>query len=674
MDPQRVIAQLERILKSAEFSGAQRPSTFLRFIVERSLEQRTEQIKETVIAVEAFERDVSFDPKTDPIVRVEAGRLRERLQSYYAGEGQTDALLIDLPKGGYVPRFTERPVAPYRPPDVIKLSLVAPGGSRIDSFAISPDGRTLAFAATLHGERLLWVRPLDALEARPLPGTEGAAYPFWAPDSRSIGFFAQTKLRRVDAAGGPPFDLADVVVGRGAAWSSTGVILFCPRPLGPLCEVSAEGGQPRVMTSLDSARAEAVHGFPQFLPDGRRFIYLAMSARAGESALRVGSLDSRISKTLIHADTSAAFARAFPGLGAALLFVSSGTLMAQRLDLDRAETEGERVVLAKNVRYRRWYQSQVSIADNGVLLYQEGSSERHRFTWINRDGRVTEAAGPSHDAISMSLSPDERYVAFHRDTDPATVYPKVWAMDLVRGAAAFRITDSETPEADFTPLWSADGQEVLYARGDDRGMRLMRQPLTGGAAVCLLDSPGPKFLTDRSSDGRIAAYTSQAPDFRSLHVWTAQLDTPSESGRLFLNHAHREANAYFAPGTEAHAPRFIAYSSAETGRDEIYICDFPDGVRKWHVSTNGGLMPHWRDDGREIFYLAPDGTLMVVPVTLGSGVEIGASRGLFATGIHFIPQHKSWMNQYAVGDGGERFLINRPTEAEPQEITVVVPR
>ena len=177
----------------------------------------------------------------------------------------------------------------------------------------------------------------------------------------------------------------------------------------------AEGGQPRVMTSLDSARAEAVHGFPQFLPDGRRFIYLAMSARAGESTLRVASLDSRISKTLIHADTSCAFARAFPGLGAALLFVSSGTLMAQRLDLDRAETEGERVVLAKNVRYRRWYQSQVSIADNGVLLYQEGSSERHRFTWINRDGRVTETAGPSHDAISMSLSPDERYVAFHRD-------------------------------------------------------------------------------------------------------------------------------------------------------------------------------------------------------------------------------------------------------------------
>jgi eukaryotic-like serine/threonine-protein kinase len=675
VDPQRVRAQLERILASAEFTGAERASTFLRLVVECVLEGNAEQIKESVIAVEAFKRDVSFDPKVDPIVRVEAGRLRDRLKSYYEREGQADSVLIELPKGRYVPQFTERRVP--RRLELLKLSIVLPGDSPVDSFAISPDGRLLAFTASQHGKQLLWVRPLDDLDARPLPGTEGATYPFWSPDSRSIGFFAQTKLKRVDAAGGPPRELADVIVGRGGAWSSTGVILYSPRPLGVLHELPEDGGEPKPVTSLDDTRGEAGHGFPQFLPDGRHFIYLAMSARAEQSAVRLSSLDSPASKVLVvHADTSALYAGNLPGLRSSVVFVSGGTLMAQRLDLERMTLDGEPIELADHVRHRRWYQTRASVADNGVLLYQRGNHEQHRFSWIDRDGALIEAIGGGNEAISFSLSPDERHVAFYRDNDPATVFPKVWALDLGRAGAVFRVTDSEAPESDMTPIWSADGSEILYSRGDDRRMRLMRQALAGGSAICVLDSPGPKFPTDWSQDGRTVAYTSQVPDFRCLHVWIADIDAQAPGrARTFLQHSYSEANARLAPSVEGSESRFIAYASAETGHDEVYVCDFPSCARKWQVSTNGGLMPHWRHDGGELFYLALDGTLMAAPVALGSAVDVGAPRALFATGIRFIPQHKAWMNQYAVGRGGERFLINRPVhENARHEITVVLPR
>src|SRR5712691_7293476 len=286
MDAERVRAQLDRILASAAFADAQRASSFLRFVVERALEGRTGEIKESVIAVEVLGRSPSFDSKSDPIVRVEAGRLRDRLSSYYEDEGETDRVLISLPKGGYVPEFSERrpPGAPKRTA-VLRLSILPPENASFDSFAVSPDGRKLAFTAALSGKPLLWVRALDSLEAKPLAGTDFASSPFWSPDSRSIGFFAvPNKLKTIEIGGGPARDIADVVMGCGGAWSPEGVIVFCPRPGGILYQVAAAGGTPKPVTSLDAARAEVAHGFPQFLPDGRHFLYLAASSRPGESS------------------------------------------------------------------------------------------------------------------------------------------------------------------------------------------------------------------------------------------------------------------------------------------------------------------------------------------------------------------------------------------------------
>jgi eukaryotic-like serine/threonine-protein kinase len=198
--------------------------------------------------------------------------------------------LISIPKGGYVPEFSERhPATPLKRIDVLRLSILPPDNASFESFAVSPDGRKLAFTAALNGELMLWARSLDSLQAKPLAGTGDASYPFWSPDSQSIGFFTPNKLKCIEFTGGPARDLADVVVGLGAAWSSEGIILFCPRPVGILYEVAASGSTPKPVTSLDVARAEVAHGFPQFLPDGRHFVYLAASSRQAES--RIARLD-----------------------------------------------------------------------------------------------------------------------------------------------------------------------------------------------------------------------------------------------------------------------------------------------------------------------------------------------------------------------------------------------
>jgi Tol biopolymer transport system component len=677
MDAERVRAQLERIMASAPFADAERARRFLGFVVQRALEGREGEIKELVIGVEALGRNTSFDPKSDPIVRVEAGRLRERLRSYYEGEGEADSVSISLPKGRYVPEFSERRLsaAPKRTA-VLRLSILPPENASFESFAVSPDGRKLAFTVFLNGKLMVWVRALDSLEAKPLAGTEFASNPFWSPDSRSIGFFTPSKLKTVDVAGGPARDVADVVVGRGGAWSPEDVIVFCPRPIGILHQVAAAGGTPQPVTSLDVARAEAAHAFPQFLPGGRHFLYLAASSRPGESSIRVGSLDSTTSKVLLNADTSAAYAPVLRGHSASLLFVHDGALMAQPFDTRRMELSGEGTVVVPDVRYQRWHQARFSVSDNGVLLYHGGRAGNHQFAWFDRQGRLLTEVGPRNDYLSFRLSPDERHVVVNRLDDPDTVFPTIWVMDLLREGVVFRFTDTGVAEAEFTHAWSPDSREILFSRGDDRGMRLLRRALNGGTARTVIDTEGPKFPSDWSSDGQVIAYGSQWPDFRYMHIWIVALSASGHqhTARPFLQHSHGEFSAHFSPANEGEPPHWLAYMSNETGRYEVYVRDFPTGNYKWQISNQGGLHPQWRSDGRELFYVTLDGTLMAVAVTPGPTFEFGAPQRLFETGLLFLPQYKIWMDQYAVSRDGQRFLLNRRVpEAAAGAITAVIP-
>lgn len=708
MDPEAVRSQLQRILSSSAFSDAERGSRILRFVVQAALEGRASEIKESVIGVEVLGRSPSFDPKTDPIVRVEAGRLRARLSAYYESEGKSDSVLISLPKGRYVPDFATRQIRKPQSawqasllvtagvllglviayvasfyhrgvPDsgkALRLTILPPENTSFESFAVSPDGRKLAFTAAFNGKLMLWVRSLDSLDAKPLPGTENAAYPFWSPDCRSIGFFAlPRKLKTIPVAGGPPQDIADVILGKGGTWSDEGIIVFCPRPIGPLYQVAAKGGSSEPVTSLDEKRSEVFHGFPQFLPDGRHFLYLAASSRPGESAIRVGSLDSRNSKILLSADTSAEYAPRLLGHpGDSLLLVDHGALMAQPFDVRRFEVTGERTVIEAQVRYHRWQKASFSVSSTGVLLYQSGSAETQQFAWFDRQGKVLSTIGPSNDYGSFSLSPDEKRVAIQRYDDPDTAMPTIWMMDLSRQGATSRVDSPEVGEADFGPVWSHDGSQVIFSRGDDQAMRLLRQPLNGGTARIVLDTKGPKFPTDWSSDGRFVAYNSQWPDYQYQHAWIATVNSSSarEQPAPLFRHSNEEGSAYFSPASVGQGPLWIAYASDETGRSEVYVRETPPGTRKWQVSSQGGLLPHWRRDGRELFYLALDGTLMAVSVRRGSTFQYGAPQALFKTG--FRPTLLNiWQNQYSVSADGQKFLLDPPTESGPRAITAVIP-
>jgi Tol biopolymer transport system component len=712
VNPERVRLELARILASAAFTGAERATRFLRFVVEHALDERTDEIKESVIAVEVLGRNPSsFDSKSDPIVRVEAGRLRDRLDAYYHSEGKSDRILIAMPKGGYVPEFSERQIpAPHRarhpalvfaagallgfavaaagffyfhrpaePGDILRVSIPAPGGAYFQSFAISPDGWKLAFNADIDGKSMLWVRTLDSLEAKPLSGTENASNPFWSPDSRSIAFTvsATAKLKSIDIAGGPAREIANAIVGCGGSWNARGVIIFCPRPLGPIYEVAASGGTPKQVTSLNTIRGEVSHAFPQFLPDGDHFLYLGMSLSPRESAICVGSLSSTKSKVLLNTDTSGAYAPVLRGHPASLLFVYGGMLMAQRLDLHRLELNGERAVVVPDIRYRPWKQARFSVSNNGVLVYQAGSAENHQLAWLDRHGNLLATVGPRNDYGGFSLSPDGKHVAVNRDDDPANPFPMIWMMDISHPDAVSRFTDSGVAEANFGPVWSPDGKRVLFSQGDDRRMHLLRRPLNGGSAELVLDTEGPKFPADWSSDGRYIAFGSQWPDYRYIHTWVLPFSPTGQAAKAlpFLQHPYEEFGARFSPSSNEGTPRWLAYTSNETGREEVYVRDFPAGTRKWQISTHGGLLPQWRSDGRELFFLTPAGTLMAVTVKPTPAFEFSEPKELFQSDIrHTVPSLQFTFNQYAVSQDGQRFLFDhRIPETTSEDITVLIP-
>jgi hypothetical protein len=300
------------------------------------------------------------------------------------------------------------------------------------------------------------------------------------------------------------------------------------------------------------------------VPDGRRFIYFATSCRPGESSIRVGSLDSASSTPIVESDTSALYAPVFRGRSGCLLFVSHNAMLAQPLDLQTSGRQGRPEVVAPEVRYRRWGQASMTISNDGLLLYRGGTDENHQFTWIGRQGATIGTVGPrNRPNYSFNLSPDGKRVAMHRYDDPDTALPTIWVMDVYRGGTLWRFTEPGGQEADFCPLWDADGAELVFSRGDDRRMRVLRRALSGGTPMSIVETKGPKFPTDWSDDGGYVAYNSQAPDYRRQHLWIASMNGES---RLFLPQTYYAGSARFAPAAADDLPRWLAYTSNETGR------------------------------------------------------------------------------------------------------------
>jgi len=541
------------------------------------------------------------------------------------------------------------------PPEKASFTADPPPAGRV-----SPDGHHIAFVASSGAGPQLWVRALDSLTAQPLPGTEGASYPFWSPDSRFIAFFADGRLKKIELSGKSPQILCDALEGVGGAWNREGTIVFSRSFSGePLYRVPASGGAPAPVTRLDSSRREDSHRWPYFLPDGRHFLYLAsISTRQANNAIYVGSLDSQEARRLVTANSSVAYAP--PGF---LLFVSNETLMAQPFDPDRLALKGDAVPIAERVQpsVPNAYAS-FSVSENGVLTYWAGTAESE-LVWFDRAGSRLGALGGASDYMSPSLSPDEKRVAVVR-SDSHTGSRDIWLIEVARGTHT-RLTSDRAEEA--FPLWSPDGGRIVFISNRDGPEDLYQRLLTGaGRDEALYKSSAPhKHPMDWSRDGRFILYhTRQARTGADL--WVLPLSGDRRPFPL-LQTEFGEWHGQFSPDG-----RHVAYTSDESGAWEVYVQPFPGSGERLRISASGGGQPRWRRDGNELFYIAADGTMTAVPLDRGSGsLSAGIPKALFKTSVH--TPSLSVIFGYAVTGDGQRFLINTPAaDALRTPITVVL--
>jgi Tol biopolymer transport system component len=561
------------------------------------------------------------------------------------------------------------------PPEqrVTKFALLPPEKTAFRAIAVSPDGRRVAFTATAaFGGTQLWVRPLDGLAAQPLAGTEGASYPFWSPDGRSIGFFAGSKLQKIEASGGPPQTLARALAGRGAAWSRDGVIVFARSDRGSLLQVPADGGEPKPVTQIDASRLETSHRWPQFLPAGRRFLHLTFSSQQPEHwGIYLGSLDSKemdSKKTrLVATDSSATFAASATGPGY-LLFLRERALMAQRFDPGKLELSGQAFPVAEPVGVEIGFgRARFSVSETGVLVYNSSGGGNRELVWMDRGGKRLETVGALGAYWQLDLSPDGRRVAAMR-TDPQTGDSDIWLFDVVR-AASSRFTFH--PAVEGIPVWSPDGSRIAFYSTRDGPWNLYQKTTSGtGEDESLLKTQANKWPTDWSRDGRFLLFV-ELDAKTGADLWVLPLTAETkDAGRKpmpFLRTEFNEFNGRFSPDG-----KWVAYDSNESGRYEVYVREFlpgqPGSGGKWPVSTGGGVAPRWHGGGKELFYLAPDRKLMAVEVKAGSGFQAGRPRPLFQTSAFTGTP----AGRYAVTADGQRFLINSEMEEAVGEPATVI--
>jgi serine/threonine protein kinase/Tol biopolymer transport system component len=552
-----------------------------------------------------------------------------------------------------------------KPPEqgVLRYTIAAPENSTsLHSFAVSPDGRFVVVAAVVDGKRQLWLRAMDSLKAQPIPSTEGAAFPFWSSDSSRIGFFAQGKLKKVAAGGGPVQTICDVAEGRGGSWNRDDVIIFSPGPAGiDIQKVPAGGGAPTSVTGTTGA-----YKHPVFLPDGNHFLYLVARADAGKAGIYVASLDGRENRRLLP-DVSGAVFAASAGAGH-ILFIRENTLMAQPFDAASATTSGDvfpvvgGISLTTNNHY-----APVTVSDSGMLLYESGGSagESAQIAWYDRAGKpLGPMVGPG---LDPSISPDGKWIAFRR---AANSQNDIWLRDLNRGADQRLTTNVSVNGA---PVWSPKGDRLAFA--SNRGgapYNLYQKAASGtGPDEKLLATGNNKIPSQWSRDGRFIVYSVLDPKTK-LDVWVLPLEGGAD--RKSIAFVHSEFNEDF--GQLSPDSQWMAYTSDESGQREVYVRPFPTGDGQIKISIAGGEQPRWCCDGKELFFVAGDGKLMAVSVAVAAGpkpsLEPGTPHPLFE--VHLADGLNGSGLAYDVAADGKRFLtatsITGATSAPP--LTVVV--
>jgi eukaryotic-like serine/threonine-protein kinase len=548
--------------------------------------------------------------------------------------------------------------APWRSPPLpseTRTDVVTPATNDV-SFALSPDGRQIVFVAFGDGQTQLWVRPLDGVKAQPLVGTEGASRPFWSPDNRSVGFFAGGKLKRVDIGGGLTQALATTTVNFGGTWSAGGVILFASSPGSPLFRIPAVGGDAVAVTKLGPGHTG--HFFPQFLPGGRQFLF-AVAGSADTQGIYLGSLDSPETRRLTYADAAIAAGPTGADAGGMylpsgwLLYTRQGTLVARRFDPARGELTSDPVIVADAV-------VGFSVSPAGLVAYRAGRvTNRRQLTWFDRAGKAAGTLGglDENGLIGPEVSPDGRRAAVTRTVDGNM---DIWLLD---GARTTRFTFDES--VDMWPVWSPDGSRIMFSSARKGVNDLYQKPSNGaGSEELLLESPQQKISNDWSPDGRFILYFVPDPQ-TSFDLWARPVEEKRKPF-VFLNTKFSERKGRFSPDG-----RWVAYQSNQSGREEVYIRPFPEPGGQWQVSTEGGIWPRWRRDGKELYYIAPDARLTAVPITSKGGtLEPGTPIPLFQTRIVGAGTDPGLQAEYDVAPDG-RFLINTALADAASPITLI---
>jgi Tol biopolymer transport system component len=560
--------------------------------------------------------------------------------------------------------FTRTPAA--APERAYRLSILPPEGTSFDfaaasgTHALSPDGRTLAFVAQSNGATQIWVRPLDGTVARRLDGTDQAYGVSWSPDARYLAFPTPGKLRRIEVATGNVRDLCAASDVRGITWNQQDILVFS-QINSALWRVSAEGGVPEIAAIRDYARGEEQLLWPQFLPDGRHFLY-QIRGKPAVSGTYVGSLDSKPdAQPRIHVRAGIQNSLYSPGLSdndGFLLFLRGRTLLAQRFNDRGFRLEGEPFAIAEDVGGRTDYAA-FAISANGTFAYSSEEAGRYRVELVGRNGTTLRMIGDPDRDISITLSHNEKQLALWRFGASEGTYD-VWMMDVARGVPSRFTTD---PASDMYPVWSPDDKEIIFSSSRRGPYNLFRMRATGGPAKLIQAADSGQFARDWSPDGKLLVYEDRASSVSTFHL----LALPLQGGETF-----QLTNTEFDERHPAVSPsgRWLAYLSNPSGTYDVYVQAFPRAGKVWRATNGGGFAPRWRADEKELFYSTPNNTLVAMPVQTQSTEFIpGTPKPLFplkSAAFAFISTF--WWPLH----DGQSFLVLRPAEpAQGKPITIV---